>query len=56
MMGNMHICQHRTGSADSEQGSTLRDSVRETYLQFVTVALGDGGEIPFNHSKCKDPG
>lgn len=42
MKGSIHICHHRTGSADSEQGSVLRDRVRERYLQLVAVASGDG--------------
>ena len=55
-MGSILICYHRTGSADSEQGSFLRDRVREMYLQLVAVASGDRMEFPFNHGKCKDYG
>lgn len=45
-MGSIRTCHHRTGSADSEQGSFLRDRVREMYLQLVTLASGTWG-IPF---------
>lgn len=42
-MGDVHICHHRTGSADSKQGSVLKGRVHDTQLQLLAVTSGDGG-------------